>query len=300
MFAVDRAARRVEEVRDSPAGRLALCARTYGDPTGRSARNLRFRRAALSFMKWQVDRGVLASLDAETPGSRWWRAVNERLLHDGCEMVARRGGLGGTLSSPTIALWMQFAASPTARSWYRAHNASIIAAYLEHRDLAEQESASERFFMNVVLVRVLYAHALVAAPRLSLGHFAPLGRLLGDPRLGMAGAFLSLSRILPSRYPVAEDVHSYVSAENNLGRLLDYGVILPRLQLLYEWSAEELDQPALEELLEGGVPSYGAPVEAAPLWRPVPAPRMVRLLARVTAALPDHRHEVGPTVHDAD
>ena len=31
------------------------------------------------------------------------------------------------------------------------------------------ETAPERFFMNVALARVLYAHALVAAPRLALG-----------------------------------------------------------------------------------------------------------------------------------
>ena len=37
-------------------------------------------------------------------------------------------------------------------------------AYLEHRDLAERENRAERFFINLVLVRLLYAHALVAAP----------------------------------------------------------------------------------------------------------------------------------------
>jgi hypothetical protein len=286
MTATGRAASLVEQVRDDPAARLALCARLYDDPSGSSARHLRFRRAALSFMRWQVDRGLLAPLSGEVPGSRWWRAVNERLLHDGCEMVARRSGLDGSPSAPTIGLWMQFAAEPSARSWYRAHNASIVAAYLEHRELAERESALERFFMNVVLLRVLYAHSLVAAPRLSLGRFAPLGRLLGDPRLGMAGAFLSLSRILPDRYPVADDVRVYVTAENNLGRLLDYGVILPRLQLLYDWSADELEQPALKQLVNAGVPSYVAPPEAAPFWRPVPAPLTVRLLGRVTRAAP--------------
>src|SRR5215207_7111067 len=55
--------------------------------------------------------------------------------------------------------------------------------------------------MNVALARVLYAHALNAAPRLALGRMAPVGRLVGDPRLGMAGAFLSLGRVLPDRYP---------------------------------------------------------------------------------------------------
>jgi hypothetical protein len=284
--AVDRAAALVEQVRDDPRARLALCGRIYEDLTGTPSRHVRFRRAALSFMRWQVERGVLASLDAEVPGSRWWRAVNERLLSDGCEMVARRDGLGGSRSSPTIELWMEFAADPTARSWYRAHNASIVAAYLDHLGLAEHESAVERFFMNVVLLRVLYAHSLVAAPRLSLGLFAPLGGLLGDPRLGMAGAFLSLSRILPARYPVEDDVRNYVTVENSLGRLLDYGVILPRLQLLYDWSAEELNQLALKGLVRAGVPSYVAPEEAGSLWRPVPAPLAVRLIGRATRAMP--------------
>jgi hypothetical protein len=284
--AADRAMALVEEVRDDPRERLELCARIYNGPTGKSHRHVRFRRAALSFMRWQVSRGVLAPLDAEVPGSRWWRAVNERLLRDGCEMVARSAGLGGAPSSATIELWMTFLAEPTARSWYRAHNASIVAAYLDHTDLAEQEGAVERFFLNVVLLRVLYAHSLVAAPRLSLGRFAPLGGLLGDPRLGMAGAFLSMSRILPERYPVIDDLRTYVENENNLGRLLDYGVILPRLELLYEWSAEDLGQPAVVDWVREGVPSYFSPIEAVPLWRPAPAPVVVRLLARLTQALP--------------
>jgi hypothetical protein len=285
--AAERAAAQVEQVRDRPDERFSLCARTYDDPPHASAPHLRFRRAALSFMRWQVERGVLEPLDAVIPGSRWWRAVNERLLRDGCEMVARSSGLGGEPSSPGIALWMDFAARPTGASWYRAHNASIVAAYLEHRDLAEREGAVERFFINVVLLRVLYAHALVAAPRLSLGRFAPLGKLLGDPRLGMAGAFLSLSRILPARYPVADDLRTYVTAENNLGRLLDYGVILPRLEPLYQWSAAELCQPALAELVQQGVPNYVAPSEAAPYWLPVPEPLSVRLLGRLTRTLPE-------------
>jgi hypothetical protein len=280
--ASEHAAALVEDVRDDPAARLALCARTYSELTDRSAGHHRFRRAAISFMRWQVDRGVLSSPDADLPGSRWWRAVNERLLNDGCEMAARSRGLDGAGSSPTIDLWMEFVADPTPRSWYRAHNASIVAAYLDHLDLAEREGEVERFFMNVVLLRVLYAHSLVAAPRLSLGRFAPLAGLLGDPRLGMAGAFLSLSRILPAHYPVIDDLHTYVGAENRLGRLLDYGVILPRLQLLYEWSAESLGQPALAQLVDGGAPSYVVPIEAAELWSPVPAPVTVRLLGRIT------------------
>ncbi len=272
----------VAAARDDPAERLALLARTYHGPTGRAPRHLPFRRAALSFMRWQADRGLLNPLDASPPGSVWWRAVNERLLRDGCESVALAGEMAGEPSSQAVRLGLQFIARPTGRNWYRAHNASIVGAYLEHRGLAEAESAVERFFMNVALLRVLYAHALNAAPSLALGRFALLGRLLGDPRLGMAGAFLSLGRVLPERYPLAQDVERYIAAEHRLGRMLDYAVIVPRLQRVYEWSAEELGQPRLLELVRNGNPIYAWPFEERHVWRSADMPLAGRVLERAT------------------
>lgn len=274
----------VAAVRDDPAARVALTVRTYRGPTGRAPRHLPFRRAALSFMRWQTHRGLLNPLDGAPAGSAWWRAVNERLLRDGCEAVALAGRLDGAPSSPSVRLWLAFVAQPTGRNWYRAHNASIVGAYLEHRDLAEAENAPERFFMNVVLVRVLYAHALVGAPRLALGRFAPLGRLLGDPRLGMAGAFLSLRRVLPRRYPLALDVERYIADEQGLGRMLDYAVIVPRLQRIYEWSAAELGEPRLLELVRDGNPVYAWPYEQRQVWRAAHLRPFERLLARATRA----------------
>jgi hypothetical protein len=139
--------------------------------------------------------------------------------------------------------------------------------------------------MNVALGRALYAHALVAAPRLAVGQFAPLGRLLGDPRLGMAGTFLSLRRVLPYRYPLAEDVETYIAEEQRLGRLLDFAVILPRMQRMYEWSAEELGEPRLLELVRDGNPIYAWPFEERHVWRPVHMPLPGRLLERATRPL---------------
>ena len=255
----------------------------FHGPTGRAPRHLPFRRAALSFMRWQARRGVLNPLDVTPPGSTWWRAVNERLLLDGCETVALLGGLAGEPSSQSVRLWLEFGARPTGRHWYRAHNASIVGGYLEHRDLAEAENAPERFFMNVALARVLYAHALVGAPRLALGRLAALGRL-GDPRLGMAGVFLSLRRVLPNLYPLTLDVESYIADEQSLGRMLDYAVIAPRLQGLYEWSAQELDEPRLLELVRDGSPIYAWPFEQRHVWRASNMPLVARVLERVTRA----------------
>jgi hypothetical protein len=280
--ALARAEAQVATARDDPAARLALMARVFHGPTGRAPRHLPFRRAALSFMRWQARRGVLDPLEASPPGSVWWRAVNERLLRDGCETVAILGGLAGEPSSQAVRHWLEFAARPTGRNWYRAHNASIVGAYLQHRGLADAENAPERFFMNVALARVLYAHALNAAPRLALGRCAPLGRVAGDPRLGMAGVFLSLRRVLPDRYPLARDVERYIVEEQRLGRMLDYAVIVPRLQRLYEWSAEELAEPRVLGLVRDGNPVYAWPFEDRHVWRSGHMPFAGRVLERVT------------------
>lgn len=281
--AAEWAAAQVERVRNDPLGRLALTSHANHGPFGEAPRHLPFRRAALSFMRWQAQRGVLRPLDENPSGSPWWRAVNDRLLLDGCEALARSGGLPGQASSPTIALWTSFIAAPTGRNWYRAHNASIVRAYLEHRDLAEQESVPERFFLNVTLLRVLYAHALNAAPRMALGWFAPVGRVLGDPRVGMAGAFLSLGRVLPADYPPRLDLDTSLKTEHGLGRILDYGVIAPRLEDLYDWSAQELEIPELRSLILDGSPVYAWSYADRNVWRQAPESLPVRLLRIATS-----------------
>jgi hypothetical protein len=268
------AAARVASVRDDPLGRLALLRATYETPAGSAVRHRPFRRAALSFIGWELRRGVLAPPSAPAPGSPWWRALNERLLRDGCEAVARARGLRGEPSSETIAPWLRFLQAPSASGWYRAHNGSIVAAYLEHSELADRENRAERFFMNLVLLRVLYAHAMVAAPRLALGRLHAISRPLGDPRLGMAGIFLSLRRTVPDVYPLPDPLEEYLRDEHRVGRVLDYVVIRPRLQRLYEWSAQTLGAPDLHELIDDGAPVYAWPMSERALFeRPLTARR---------------------------
>jgi hypothetical protein len=210
--------------------------------------------------------------------------VNERLLRDGCEAVALVGGRSGEPSSQAVRLWLRFVDTPTPSRWYRAHNASIVAGYLEHQALAEDENAAERFFINVALARVLYAHALVAAPGLALGRLAWLARLVGDPRFGTTGVFLALRRVIPNYYPLDRSVEWYVADEQRLGRLLDYGVIAPRLQPLYEWSARSLSEPRLLGLVREGNPIYAWPYEQRHVWRSTHLQSIQRVVERVTRA----------------
>jgi hypothetical protein len=279
------AERQVAEVRDRPQGRLELLRSSYAPLPGAPPEHLRYRRAALAFMRWQVGRGLLNPLDHERPGSPWWRAVNERLLRDTCEARLRLLGHPGPPASPGVEPSVAFARRPSARSWYRAHNVTIVTAYLDHRDLAERENHVERFFINLVLARLLYAHALVAAPRLALGWLAPAARWLGDPRRAMTGMFLSVSRVLPNQYPLAGALEDYIADEHTVGRLLDLGVITPRLPDLYRWSAAELRLPAAATLVGGTTPCYAwDPDDRAP-WEPPPT-RLVRAVRRAVPSRP--------------
>ena len=64
--------------------------------------------------------------------------------------------------------------------------------------------------------------------------------------------------------------------------MLDYAVIVPRLQRLYEWSAEVLAEPRLLELVRDGNPIYAWPFEERHVWRSPRTPLPARLLERVT------------------
>jgi hypothetical protein len=280
--AAAQAAAAAAAVRDDPAGRLALAASLYEPGLGRGA-IARYRLAELAFMRWQVQRGVLAAPTASRPGSAWWRAVNGYLLRDACEARLLAAGEPGDPSRASVEHWLSFLDAPSASTWYRAHNASIVGGYVTHRDLTALELPVERFFMDVALLRVLYAHSLVAAPRLALGRLAPLSRVLGDPRLGMTGAFLSLGRVVPSRYPLDRVVlERFIESENRLGRMLDYAVIAPRLERLYTFSAAEIEQPRLLEFIRDGAPVYAWPYEERDAWRADGQPLVARALSRVT------------------
>lgn len=276
------AAERVAQVRESPQRRLELLRSSYFPTPGAEPMHLRYKRAALAFMGWQLQRGLLNPLGDPCPGSPWWRAVNERLLRDTCEARLRVLGHPGPASSASVEASVRFASGPTPLRWYAAHNITIVSAYLDHHDLAERENHVERFFINLVLVRLLYAHALVAAPRLALSWLAPAARWLGDPRRAMTGIFLSVSRVLPDVYPLEGDLDDYIAGEHTVGRLLDLGVIVPRLGDLYRWSATELQIPELAGLVRRGVPAYAWDPDDGEPW----APRPSRLVRMVRNALP--------------
>lgn len=274
----------VAAVRHDPAQRLRLAGSFYDDKPGRVSIRA-YRRAELAFMRWQVSRGVLAPPDAAQPGSAWWRAVNEGLLRDAWEADRSMSGRPGIPSRLAVSRWIDFLRRPRAETWYRAHNSSIIAGYLEHRHLCAAELPVERFFMDVALGRVLYAHALVVRPPLALGRLRAAGRLLGDPRWRGADVFLSMGNVLPTRYPLTDiSISRMLEAENHVARLIDYGVILPRIQALYDFAAADLEEPGLLDLIKDGSPVYAWAYQDRDAWTTARARKTRSVLSWLTSA----------------
>jgi hypothetical protein len=126
------AARRVGAVHGDAQQRVALAEESYR-PQFRA-----YGRAELAFLRGELTRGVL---DPET-GSPWWRAVNDRLLHDKLEAALLHRAGSTDASTPGARLWAEFLTAPSPSAWYRPHNRSVVSGYMEHLALAEAEPAN--------------------------------------------------------------------------------------------------------------------------------------------------------------
>jgi hypothetical protein len=92
---------------------------------------------------------------------------------------------------------------------------------------------------------------------------------------------------MPDSYPLTRDLQWYVDREQGLGRLLDLGMIQPRLGELYSWSAVELSSPELCTLVSDGVPSYAWDATDEEPWNN-PTSRLARA-ARSMLPVSGHR-----------
>ena len=126
-----------------------------GPTGGRSSRSCGGKERGVSSTRWAT------GVPAAGGGARSTRTCCVTPSRRSCWSM--RGG--GHPSRPSVERWLSFFTAPSAQAWYAAHNASVVAGYLAHSELAALEAPAERFFMNVVLVRVLYAQALVARRR---------------------------------------------------------------------------------------------------------------------------------------
>jgi uncharacterized protein with NAD-binding domain and iron-sulfur cluster len=247
-------------VADDPEGRYRLRVAFY-ERYGRGLDGgAGWGDSELAFMRWEIERGVLNPLDdPQRPGSPWWRNVNLEFLYiselAGLVYEARllREGLPAT-----VRFWLDFIEKPGESTWYRAHNASIIAGYIEHKQDAKKENKAERVFVNIVLYRLLFAQAMVEGEAWAFG---PLGEILGNPMLPSVETLVEMPDFYPRHYPLTpEDLKEILgrghSIEEELVRILDDDIIIPHLRQLYGLAARLSQEPEVERYLSKGRPIY--------------------------------------------
>ena len=214
----------------------------------------------LAFLDWEIRRGVLNPVtSAAGSGSPWWRFVNGSFLYT--SQLARLVWEAQLQNPPVddeVQFWLDYIARPSPESWYCAHNASIIAGYLdpEARALARLEIPAEQLFMNEVLYRLLYAEGLAIG--WAMGE---IGEIAADPRLFAVWLITQMTAVYPANYPLTpEDIlnveHLGTTPEAWIADVLDLGIILPHITELYALVAGIVKEPELERAIRNGVPIY--------------------------------------------
>ena len=150
---------------------------------------------------------------------------------------------------------MSFADYPTLALRSRAQR-QCRRCLPDHRNLAQEENAAERFLHERrALPSALRARAGRRAPYFCRAA-APARSPARRPAARRPESFSNFA-VLPDAYPLVDDVGSYLSDELGFGRLLDYGLIVPRFKQLYEWSAHELAAPGRTSLATAHRPTPG-------------------------------------------
>jgi len=247
----------VETVYDNPESRYKLRLHFY-NRHGRGTRTSGFGNSELNFTRWEIRRGVLNPLDdPHQPGSPWWRAVNGHFLYSSTlAYLIAETGLAVENAPTAVRYWLDYIHEPSAVTWYRAHNRGIAEGYVQFADVAQDENEYEQFFMNEVLFRVIYASAMVMGKS-----FGPLGKYMSNPMLPAVDILVSIPHFYPAAYPMTFSdkmhiLHKGYSLREKAAVVLDEWFVLPKLDELYQWSAEWLEIPELSRYIIDGQPSY--------------------------------------------
>lgn len=211
----------------------------------------------LAFINWEIKRGTLNPIDSGNPGSPWWRRVNSHFLYLAtlAQLIKESGETFENLPNP-VRFWLDYINTPNERSWYRAHNSSIISGYLVADSLAFKENIYEQYFMNIVLYRLLYAQSMVEGVS-----FGILGKIFANPRGYAVSIITDIEAFYPSHYPLSKEDIKYVThhAHTFMGiieTIFDSVLILPHLNKLYDEAAKWNNASIVTKFVENNKPIY--------------------------------------------
>jgi len=216
-------------------------------------------RSELDFLKWEIKRGVLNPLDNELKnGSPWWRDVNLDFIilsETAGDIILKKQN--PIHKNNEIMHWLNYIKDRRGKSWYRAHNASIVRGYLNRIEEAKNEPLFEQMFMNEVLYRLLFAQSMEEDSSI----FQKIGGIMANPMFRSVSIIVSIPAFYPDDYPLSKQdilniLHKGHGLEAKLEDLLDEKLIFPHLDTLYQEAAGWLNIPELTKFVKNGKPLY--------------------------------------------
>ena len=248
----------IHTIKDNPEARLKsreAFYKKYGDAT---LGEFGYGNSELAFMKWK-NRRMLHSTDSKKPTSEWWNAINLWFIY-----LSELGAKAKESNFPKNKLpvparfWYEFIEKPDAVLWYRAHNSSIIDAYLKYPELAKKENLPEQVFINIVLYRLLFAQAIVEGKAFA---FSRLGKIFAHPKNNAVDLITQFETFYPENYPMTQEEQNHLLGKcHNLHvlgmKFLDDVLIEPEFADLYHHASEWNKQAQLVNLLVDNKPAY--------------------------------------------
>ncbi len=217
----------------------------HGGACGPSVSTAGYGQSELAFTGWLLRRGSLGG--PGRPRSLWWSGVNFDLAfysHLAAAIVEHR--LTDRADLPqAVRPWLAYLAHPSALTWYRAHNDSIVRSYLARAHEARSEPLLEQRFMGRVLIRVLCVQAIH-----ELGDRLPVLARYADPRSNLVERVLGLRWLYPEPYPIAP--WSFAGAAQSAVHVVETLLWRLGLNALFRAAAKWLALPALSSLVQSG------------------------------------------------
>ena len=181
------------------------------------------------------------------------------------------------------ALTLEFITSPSAARWYRAHNVSIVSGrrWSCHRSTSTswaagilRTSRSQRVRTASSCSSSTWCSCVCCLPTLSSPHPRLAlnwpGQRLQCSAAGHDRHLLSLSRVLPSSYPLGDDLEAVVTRSTDrppARHRLHPATFAPDLPMVVDGAGA----PGLTGFLVDGVPTYAWDPADAAVWRPDPS-----------------------------
>ena len=249
----------LESIKNNPDARLKSREVFYKkyDSTS-SEEEYGYGNSELAFLKWELDR-VLRTPNGQQAKSEWWSEINLRFIYlSELGAKAKERGIAKREIPIPSQFWYEFIENPTESSWYKAHNSSIINAYLRHANLAKKESSFEQVFINIVLYRLLFAQAMVEGKDFAFGR---LGKIFANPNGHAVNLITQMEDFYPTNYPMIQDEINDLLGKSHclsaLGmKILDDVIIEPELFQLYQEASKWNKHPKLVSLLVENKPAY--------------------------------------------